>query len=232
MKKDTVILAIESSGRTGSVAVGVADEILGERVFSGPLRHSAELLPATVELLEGIGRDAGDIGQVYISVGPGSFTGLRIAVTAAKMMFLANAAKIVPIDTLDVIAENAVEGEDLGRVAAILDAKRGQFYIAVYEWENERWRKVLADCLLTAEQLKERFTGDGGRIWLLGEGLVYYKDKFVSEGIDFLDEGFWWPKAANVYRLGRKKAHAGEFTDPIELVPKYLRRPEAEEKYA
>ena len=80
-----------------------------------------------------------EIEQIYISVGPGSFTGLRIAVTLAKTMHLASAAKIVAVDTLDVIAANIndyIKEQTNGfpeKIATIIDAKRGQFFIAVYQ---------------------------------------------------------------------------------------------------
>ncbi len=172
MMKKNLILAVETSGRVGSVAIATGRQLLAEVRLSGPMKHSAELFPAIRTLLDRFGRTPEEIEQVYISVGPGSFTGLRIAVTLAKAMRLAGSAKIVSVDTLDVIAANVTqmchserlvlrsicEGESeeslphnqkseiknhqskivnrkssIARIAPILDAKRGQFYIAVYQ---------------------------------------------------------------------------------------------------
>ena len=104
-----MILAIETSGRTGSVAIALGEQMLSEAHFSGPMRHSAEIFPAVHKLLERFSRKPKEIEHIYISVGPGSFTGLRIAVALAKTMHLANAAKIIAVDTLDVIAANATD---------------------------------------------------------------------------------------------------------------------------
>ncbi len=241
-----LILAVETSGRSGSVAIGCGEEILGEDTFSGPMRHSAELFPAISGLLERFSRKAGEIEHIYISSGPGSFTGLRIAVTLAKTMHLANAVKIVAVDTLDVIAANVsdyLNKQDaetgLRKIAVILDAKRGQFFVASYKKQTTalaadmqmgKWEKILPDCIMTASQFLDRFAGKKEVIWLLGEGLVYHKDKFRAEGICFMDERYWTPKASKVYLLGREKASAGEFADALTLQPAYLQRPDVKEK--
>jgi len=226
-----LILAVETSGRMGSAAVAAGEQVLAEKTFSGPMRHSAELFPAVCSLLETAGRRASEIEQVYISVGPGSFTGLRIAVTMAKIMNLAEAVKIVAVDTLDVIAANAsdyIEREkaDIERVAAVLDAKRGQFFIAAYQRRKYQWEKVLQDSLMSVSQFFQWFAGSAKPLWLLGEGLVYYREKFAAEGIDFLPEQYWVPSAKKVHLLGWEKGLAGEFADAMTLVPNYLRLPD------
>jgi tRNA threonylcarbamoyladenosine biosynthesis protein TsaB len=242
MVSKPLILAIETSGRTGSVAIALGEQVLSETCFSGPMRHSAEIFPSIHELLVRFNRKPKEIEHIYISVGPGSFTGLRIAVALAKIMHLANAAKIIAVDTLDVIAANATDYisdfacatpekkeekvKDLNKIATILDAKRGQFFIAVYEYKQGQWKKTMADCLMTAERFVEKFGDKSRPVWLLGEGLVYYKDKFKGDGIRFLDEKYWNPRAANVHKLGWEKALAEQLADPLTLQPTYLRRPD------
>jgi tRNA threonylcarbamoyladenosine biosynthesis protein TsaB len=235
MTQVPLILAVETSGRLGSVAVALGEHVLGETHFSGQMKHSSELLPAVSGLLTRSNRKPNSIGHVYISVGPGSFTGLRIAVALAKAMHFANGAKIVPVDTLDVIAANAtdfVKGENatIDEFATILDAKRGQFYVAVYQNIQSQWTKVQPDCLLTAPQFLDHFAGNAEPIWLLGEGLVYHRDAFKAENVHFIDEDYWNPRAAKVHSLGWQLALKGEFADPLTLQPNYLLRPEAEEK--
>ncbi len=225
-----LILALETSGRMGSVAIAAGEQILGVTSFSAPMKHSAEIFPAVCALLKDIGQKPKQIEHVYVSVGPGSFTGLRIAVTIAKTMHLANNTKIVAVDTMDIIAANATdcireEGAEIGKIAPILDAKRGQFFIAAYQNQIGRWQKILPDCLMTAPQFLEQFANQNQPVWLLGEGLVYYKDKFEAEGIKFLHQRYWNPTAVKVHLLGWEKALAGEFADPLTLTPFYLRRP-------
>ena len=250
MKQKHLILAVETSSRTGSVAIGLNGKTLGETVFSAPLSHSAEIFPAISELLDQFNLKPGQIEHVYISGGPGSFTGLRIATTLAKIMQLAHDVKIVTVDTLDVAAANVIDlipentlsaanhkipATGGRRVAAILDAKRGQFFIAVYEQDKDKqqdsagrdvWKKILPDCLMTPSQFLDRFVCDDKPIWLLGDGLLYYKDKFQADNVHFFDEKYWSPRAGKVLLLGRQMALKEQFTDALMLTPNYLRKPD------
>jgi tRNA threonylcarbamoyladenosine biosynthesis protein TsaB len=241
MAENPLILAVETSGRIGSVALAIGEKLLAEAEFTGLMRHSSEIFPAISGLLEGLNRNPGDIERVCISIGPGSFTGLRIAVALAKTMHLANKTKIVAVDTMDVIASNVSDylrraDADVNRIATILDAKRNQFFVAAYEVRSSRndetqYERILPDCLMTAPQFLEQFANDAEPIWLLGEGLLYHKDAFKCEGVAFLPEDCWSPHASRVHQLGWQMSLKGEFTDPLTLQPLYLRRPEAEEKW-
>lgn len=264
MNQKPLLLAIETSSRIGSVAIAMGEKILTESSFSAPIRHSVEIFPAICSILDRFDKKHDKIEQLHISAGPGSFTGLRIAVTIAKAMNLANSVKIIAVDTLDVIAANAddyikdkknessqlkASCTDSGtaemtnplkkdfpeRIATILDAKRGQFFIAVYQYnpigkqqtdKNGTWNKILPDSLMTPSQFLNQFTLDKKAIWLLGDGLLYHKDKFQAETIRFMDEKYWSPRASKVLTLGWKKALAGNFENPLTLTPNYLLRPD------
>lgn len=252
---EPLVLAVETSSRVGSVALARGPALLAESTFSAPLQHSAEVFPAISQLLSRFHRAPGDIAQVHIAVGPGSFTGLRIAVTMAKAMHLANATAIVTVDSLDVIVANIgdassapalQDSEDapLDHVATVLDAKRGEFYAAVYERvrRTERtapaadtgyliaapqahvWQKTVPDCLITADELVNRFAAKAP-LGVLGDGLLYHRDKFTAPAVRVLDQRHWSPRASNVHRLGYQKALAGLFADPLTLTPFYLRGP-------
>ena len=258
--EEAVILAVETSSRIGSAALALGPELIEEVRFSGPMQHSTEIFPAIDGLLTGHGYAPTDIDQIHIALGPGSFTGLRIAVTMAKAMHLANAVRIVTVDSLDVVAANLsdtpggqVEAQDgqiaiPDRIAALFDAKRGQFYASAYNrvgpgsQEGERgdnegpgyripapdnglWQKIAPDSLMTAQEIIETLAGLD-RVAVLGDGLFYHRDKFDSDRIVILPEQYWGPHAANVHRLGSQKALAGRFDDPLALTPFYLRGPE------
>lgn len=230
-------MAVDTSGRFGSVALGTGDQILVSRTFSGMLRHSAELFAAIQTLLAEVGRVPGDIQEVYLTAGPGSFTGLRIGVTLAKMLHFANRTRIVALSTLDVLAENTrdflrEEGQVCLQAAAILDAKRGQFFVALYNWTNNKPDKILSDCLMTAESFIQEYGGRDQPVYVLGEGLVYYKDRFQAGGIRIMNSQYWYPHAHHLYRLGRNHALSGRFADPVSLIPNYLRGPDVIEKAA
>jgi len=262
-----LILAVETSSRTGSVAIALGENLLAETKFAGPSRHSAELFPSICHLLDRFSRKPDQIEHIYISVGPGSFTGLRIAVTMAKTMSLANAAKIVAVDSLDVAAANIplliehrlsadlsgvlssvalakeeaqaksetsakAEAPSIENLAVVVDAKRNQFFIAVYQKTQQSqivnqptgYEKIVPDSLMTSDEFLEKFAAPDQPIWLLGDGLLYYKDKFKSAGIRFFDEQYWSPRASKVHLLGWQLALAGRFSDPLTLTPNYLLR--------
>ena len=260
--EEDVILAVETSSRVGSAALALGPRLLAQWRFTGPMQHSSELFPAIDELLRNHGYVPMDIDQVHIAIGPGSFTGLRIAVAMAKAMHLANAVKIVTVDSLDVVAANVSEEptpqsetrrNETGiiipnKIAALFDAKRGQFYVSAYQRipslpgqpqegddegpdyripgpDNSLWRKIAPDRLMTAQEIVEDFAGSD-RLGLLGDGLFYHRDSFDPDRIVILPERFWSPRAANVHRLGYQKALAGRFADPLALTPFYLRGPE------
>ncbi|MBN2129618.1 MAG: tRNA (adenosine(37)-N6)-threonylcarbamoyltransferase complex dimerization subunit type 1 TsaB [Sedimentisphaerales bacterium] len=260
MTSEPLILAVETSSRVGSVALAVGARLLAEQTFSAPLRHSAEIFPTVARLLDRFGQTADTIEAVCVSIGPGSFTGLRIAVTMAKAMHLAHNVPVVTVDSLDAIAANT-EDEAAGklmqngrsvtppdRIAAVLDAKRGQFYTAVYQRATALhpslapdaadapgyaipaphgyiWRKTLPDCLLTAEEIHRRFATDGP-LGLLGDGLLYHEESFRRAGLVILDAAYWSPRASRIHALGYQKARAGLFADPLSLAPFYLRGPQ------
>ncbi|MEN6335686.1 MAG: tRNA (adenosine(37)-N6)-threonylcarbamoyltransferase complex dimerization subunit type 1 TsaB [Phycisphaerales bacterium] len=250
----TLVLAVETSSRIGSAALALGDRLIEESVFSSPMQHSAEIFPAVEALLARHGHSPREIGQIHIAVGPGSFTGLRIAVAMAKTMHLAQGVRIVTVDSLDVVATNLSDGpQDAadpalpGRIAALFDAKRGQFYVSVYDRvpgaaatsqnlgeepgyqipapAGGVWHKIHPDSLLTAQEITEGFAG-GRPLGIVGDGLLYHQEEFAREGVVVLPERYWSPHAANVHRLGWQKAQLGRFADPLALTPFYLRGPQ------
>ncbi|MDD5135039.1 MAG: tRNA (adenosine(37)-N6)-threonylcarbamoyltransferase complex dimerization subunit type 1 TsaB [Phycisphaerae bacterium] len=223
-------IALETSGRIGSVSIGMGQNLSDEKAFSAPLKHSAELFDTIIQLLKNLNKKPNQIEHIYISIGPGSFTGIRISVAVAKMMALVLHTKIVAVSTTDAMAINVTD-KNINRIAAVIDAKRNQFFIAAFEKQNGTWQKILPDCMLTAEEFKERFDKPEKPIWLLGEGLLYYSEKFKTDNIKILDPQYWSPRAGNVFRIGAKMALEGKSSDPLSLAPFYLRRTEAEENW-
>lgn len=231
----TLALSVETSGRRGSVAFGTGERIIAEITFSAVMRHSAELFTSVQALLKQVRKKPEDIEHIYITVGPGSFTGLRIGVTMAKMMSFANDIRIVGVSTMDVIAKNASRYIDdtkspIKKIATILDAKRNQFYISIFERVEDDWVKIQMECLMTASEFVERFGASNNPLWLLGEGLLYYADQFRTDRIHIIDQNYWYPSAGSLYLIGRKLAQLGKFTDAEALKPFYLREPDVIEK--
>lgn len=235
-QKNAYSVAIETSGRIGSVAIGQENTVISESSFSGFMKHSAELFDTLNSLLVNVDIDPAQIGQLYVTAGPGSFTGIRIAVTLAKMVSYAIGTPIVAVDTLDALAENATEylsaaRSPLTRVATILDAKQGRFFSALYERHGNAWSKLCPSSLIYPEELLTLIKEGNVPVGLTGEGLTYYADKFTGPLTHVIEQASWSPTARSVYAVGRRAAEQGLFSDPALLIPAYIRKPDALEKW-
>ena len=196
-------------------------------------------MPAVRDLVRGAGWKPQEIEQIYLSLGPGSFTGLRIAVAAVRAMAQAIAAmggtcKIVGVPSLDVIAHNAPA--EFPVVVPILDAKRGQVFSARYERDatGTLLRTIdagLVDPRAFVAAAAQRAAELGGAVALLGEGIDYHREALAAAGTNTLelDKSLWHGRASIVHSLGYAAATGGAFTDPASLLPIYIRLPEAEE---
>ena len=243
-----LILALDTSGRKGSLALAQGPTLLETATFTENLKHSANLLPAVQQLLKNHSKNPAEIAHIYISIGPGSFTGLRIATTFAKTLNLARQTKIVTADTLDIIACNIndcrTEIKNFpARFAVVLDAKRNRFYTALFDYDprisddsdamgspTPHIERASDNMVISSDDFLEKYADPEKTLHLLGEGLLYYKERFSAEGIDFLPEKHWYPSAAHLFRLAYPDARAGLFADPLTLTPNYLRDPDAKPK--
>ncbi len=228
------ILAIETSSRSGSIALAVGPTLLLEHPLPPEQRHAAELMPAIQRLTREAGWNPAEIHQLYLSIGPGSFTALRIAVALARTLAHALGTRVVAVPSLDVIAENAPAS--CPTLLPILDAKRGQVFTALYtrgpggnllratEQHLTTPAAILAQALTLAPP--------NAPIALLGEGVDYHRAAFADQPrVVELPREFWAPRAAMVHRLGYRMAERQDFNDAATLLPTYIRLPEAEEVY-
>ncbi len=226
------IIAVETSSRVGSVALALDSTLLAQREFSTQTQHARELLPTLAELYAEQDWPAGEVDACYLSIGPGSFTGLRVAVTVARHLALARGAKIVAVPTLAVIAANALqmsscdESKTASPLVVVLDAKRGQVFAGAFEHEAGRYHAIVEPCLADPLEFLAQF---GGKVWVTGEGVDFHQDAMSRSGARVIDRSLWTPRASSVHAIGWRMALEGRFTPPRELTPFYLRRPEAEE---
>jgi len=219
------ILAFETTERIGTVAAAEDANVLSQVSLDPALRSAASLVPAMARLLDEVGWQPGDVDLVAVTIGPGSFTGLRVGVTAAKVFAYAVGADILGIDTLETIAGGLPT--DVRRVAVAVDAQRGQVAAAVLRRRD--------DGLFEFEQPMRLIDTDA---WLtaLPEGIVVagpVLDKLknrLPKTLTLAPSEFWHPTAAVVARLASTYYAAGRRDDLWQLVPHYSRRSAAEEK--
>ena len=224
------ILALETSSALGSVALCQGPRVLAVGVLATTSRHCQWLIPTVRDLCRQQDWPPHLLDQVYVSAGPGSFTGLRIAVTVAKTLALALDLKVVAVPTAQVIAARAESLEaPPPHLAVALDAKRRQVYGAVFRLQEGRYAPLLEACLLAPAELLARSPRPLG---LTGEGLTYHAEAFQAGDVPWVPAEYRMPRAQEVHRIGWGMARKGCFTPPAALAPIYIRPPEAEERWA
>ena len=230
MATDKIMVALETSGRRGSVALARDGELAAFRWLSAERTHTSELMPTVHELLGEVGVRPADISLYCYSCGPGSFTGLRVAATVGRMLQSALGCRVVAVPTLEVIARNAlVHPERPERLVAILDAKRGQVYGAVFERRGESDLQTAVEPGIYAPapwlaSVKRPFS-------IIGEGVAFHREPCAASGERILEEAYWPPSAEHVVIVGGRLARNGRLCRPEQIVPLYLRPPECEEVY-
>jgi tRNA threonylcarbamoyladenosine biosynthesis protein TsaB len=219
-------LALETSGRQGSIALAEDGVTIAVEQFDYGLQNAAKILPSLDRLCRTKNWVPSDLRELYISTGPGSFTGLRIAVTMAKTLAFATGAVVIPVQTVDVLAENAPA--DAQELIIVLDAKRGQIFTSRLVREGQSWHQIEPAHL---DRLTDMLARASRPVHLLGEGIPFHRDSFPTEpGVIITDPDTWVGRAEIVAALGHRLALDGKQIDPAALVPLYIRRPEAEEK--
>lgn len=228
MKTNSKIsLAIETSCRRGGVALGIDSKLNETRDIGTSGRHASELVAQIDEMLAQHGLEHNDVDELYISVGPGSFTGLRVGITAARVWGqLRPELKIVAVPTPLGIAENFAD-EKWTNMAVLLAAKEKTVHATLLN-NDAGTIKIAGDSeLIEPAELIKKWPQP---LLLAGEGLGFVKgndDLQLTDGVTIAPENQWLPTASGIWQAGNKLALAGEFTPFDKLLPIYARRPEA-----
>jgi len=216
MRDRSINLAIETSCRTGSVTLGRGDEQLGTTVLPPQRRHRVDLMPTIDGMFAERDLTPVDLGEVYVSVGPGSFTGLRIGIATVRLLVQTLGVNVVSVPTLDVIAQN-VDADAAERPLVCLNMKQDSVYCAVYQHSGEHWEREDEPQLRTVAQI-ETLAVDA----VLGDPLPSLSDHAKILPVELAQ-----PRSDVVWSIGRSKARAGQFSNVETLLPIYAREPEA-----
>jgi tRNA threonylcarbamoyladenosine biosynthesis protein TsaB len=235
------VFAIETSTMLGGVAIiDDASGLIAEVRLNIRATHSERLMPGIDHLMKQSAIELSDIDVFAISIGPGSFTGLRIGLSTVKGFSFATGKPIVAVPTLEALAWNFPFCKY--PVCTMLDARKKEVYAALFRWEGRGFIRLINETSLKTDRLLEgikEIIGKGEREFsddktiFSGEGAILYKDKIMElmgEGAVFPPLDKTIPSPTNVAYLGMQKALRGEFSDPINLIPFYIRRSEAEMK--
>src|SRR5262245_17988342 len=215
-------LLLETSGRTGLVAVAAGQDLLAQRRLDEKSKHSRDLIPTVAELLAGQGWSARDLAAVLVSRGPGSYTGLRVGLAAAKTLAYATGSALLTIDTFAAVAIQTPAGPD--RIDVLADAQKESVYVQGFARKGPGWRPV-ADLAIRpfAEWLAQR----DADAWVSGPGLARWEARLPAD-VPRVPEPDRLPGAAGLLALGLARLEAGERDDVYAAEPLYLRPSSAE----
>jgi len=220
------ILALETSSLFGSVATLTDEQVVAEARLVPPQRTAQSLAPSIDHCLNLSGWTAGDIELVAVSQGPGSFTGLRLGATTAKVLAYACSAHLIGINTLMVIAAQVTD-ESTDTVTAVLDAQRQQLYTATFIREEAgQWRETISTRIVDENQWLAGLTDS---MVITGTGLKKIVSR-IPVSIPIVDESLWHPRATTLGRLALAALLQGRSDDYWQFIPNYYRRSAAEEK--
>lgn len=224
------ILCLDSTAKVATAALLSDGETLAEYTVNGGLSHSELLLPMVRSLLTSCALTEDDIDLFSCTVGPGSFTGVRIGVSLIKGLAFGRGKPVAAVSALEALAESLVPLD--GLLCPVMDARRGQVYNALFRCEGGVLSRLTEDRAIAADELAEeltsRYPGEGCR--LVGDGYRLAKTTLAERGVPLLATplSLRGGAAAAAGRCAFRMMLRGETVSDEALRPLYLRLPQAE----
>lgn len=221
----SVIVAIEASTGTGSVAIGRGGELIGEVVIGMHTRHAQALLPALDFLLRTAAVERSDIGGIVVGAGPGSFTGVRIAAATARGLALGLGVPFHAWSSLAALALDAAASD--APVCALFDARRGEVYAACYQrtGAGDRLTPLIEPAAMHVSELLDAVSQlDAAHVVFAGDGARRYAAELGQAPAATVI----YPRASALLRLAAAEPVRGRIDSPSGWEPSYLRASGAE----
>lgn len=219
-----LILAFESSAKPASVALVRDGALLSQYSQVSALTHSRTLLPMAEDMLKNAELKLSDVDLLAVAHGPGSFTGIRIGVSAVKGLAWAADKPCTGVSTLEAMAWNGLAAG--GYVCPVMDARRQQVYNALFRIENDRPQRLTEDRPIALSELAEEVKALNAPVLLVGDGAELTEKFFTANGIPcrVAPENIRWQSAWGVAMAAMDKESGNADT----LLPVYLRLSQAE----
>jgi len=219
-------LAIDTATKVCSVALCRDGELLAEYNIHMGMTHSEGLLPQLEQLLKRTNTKKQDIDLIAVSMGPGSFTGLRIGLATAEAMAYSWQCLLHGVDTLKALAYNIpLEGFLL---SPVLDAQKGNYYQALYQWQEGKLVELAGTEVVNKERLLERIAEYNLPALILGECKKLEKLE-MPNGVKLAPKTLLMPKSSSVAFIAEREFDPEADKKIFGLEPYYIRRSEAEE---
>lgn len=226
-----IILAFDGTAKCASCAV-LRDEVcLGEYNIDNGLTQSELLLPMAESLMKSLKLEYSDVELFATSVGPGSFTGVRIGAALVKGLAFGRNIPCAEVSTLEALAENASGLR--GIIVPAMDARRGQVYTAIFRCDGENLTRLCEDMAISITELGERLREfEGESIYITGDGYEVARKNMSAIGLKLENTpvALRNESAASVAKVALRQYREGKTVSDVELSPTYLRLPQAERK--
>ena len=223
-----LILAFETSAKSCSAAIHDGKSLLAESYQNSGLTHSQTLMVMAEDLLKVCGKSAADVTHLAAAAGPGSFTGIRIGVSAAKGFAWGAEKPVYGVSTLESMALGL--GVWSGYICCCMDARRNQVYNAIFLAEQGKLTRISEDRAIALSDLKNELAHLDGPIWLVGDGAALAHKNLSSELQNLIlpPEHRQHQRASGVALAALAAMDRGESADGAALQPNYLRLSQAE----
>lgn len=221
------VLGLDTSTLMTTCAVLDDDKLIGEYSLSQDMSHSEKLVPMVKELLDGLNLKVKDIDLFAVTIGPGSFTGLRIGAATIKAFAHITNKPIVGVSTLESLAYNLPYNKI---VVPMIDARRDRVYTAIYTWNDQNLFTIMEPCILEVSSLIDRLK-DFDEIVVNGDGSLAFKDilvKDLGDKVRFSTVGQMMSKASSLCELAKTKYLNGHSDNFFTLAPDYLLETQAQ----
>ena len=214
-----MLLSMDSSAVTASVALTDGDEIIKSEFVNSGLTHSETLLPMITRVMDG--RKYSELDGIAITAGPGSFTGVRIGVATVKGLAFNDDIPCYSVSTLEAIAYTFVDKNAV--VCAVMDARRMQFYNALFRVQNGKVERLCDDRAISIEDLRNELK-QYDKVIIAGDGAKLCFQNIELENCTLADDDRIYQNAVGVAKAAQNK----NAISPKALMPVYLRQSQAE----
>lgn len=222
-----LILAMDSSTGRASVSICKDDKMIAEMTLDNGNKHSETLLPMTGALLEQLKLTVGDIDLFASTVGPGSFTGVRIGVCLLKGLAFGKSKPCVGLSSLETLAYN-MSGSANTRVCSLISAGHGNFYTALFDVDGHNVTRVCDDEILDTKSIADRLALQKADITLVGDGARIFYETADTEHLHLAPTELLQQHGQSVALAALTHFECGEYTSDLALAPVYLRASQAE----
>ena len=224
------ILSFDTSTKAASVALLKDDVLVGEIFINDKRTHSQKLMPMVESLFKLADITADDLDVLAVCIGPGSFTGLRIAMATVKAMAHAKDLKIVAVDSLESLAFNVSDTEK--KIIPVLDAQGKKLYTGVYKACSGKVERIEDIEVVEIDELLERIEKNGEDVVVLGEGLDKCRDRFEISHVEIPTPDKNVSKASSIACIAKEKFENNiDVHSCYDIVPMYIRKSQAEMQY-